>query len=86
MDIAGQFFPQDGVNLTLALQPSLTDKRRGDDLDPEMRRLAGPRAGMARVTVRVINNFKLLRIESLGEFGSDPAGYVHDACGDGKDF
>jgi len=72
MNRAGQFLGQYPVDAALAGNPALALERGGDDPDAEMALAAGPRPGMAGMTVRFIDNIEADRVQRLGEFGAQP--------------
>ena len=78
MDAAGELLGEGGVDAALARDPVLPGEAGGDDLDPEMRLLAGMRAGvMAGMKMRIVVYLEPAGVERGLEFAANPVGSIH---------
>ncbi len=77
MDRTIEFGFERFVNHSLAGDAAHSLKGRRDHDDAKMCLAFGPGAGMAFMTIGLINNFKAFRGKSLGELGFDALGNCH---------
>src|SRR5439155_25661488 len=81
MHACGQFRLQCIVDQALAGDPAEPGKGSGGDRHGEMALAAGPRAGMAGMTMRFVDHDKPGRRKLLGQLAMNRIGNAHDgAC------
>jgi hypothetical protein len=78
MHAAGEFFRQRGVDHAMPLQPGLSAKRFGYNIETEVRLAAGAVAGMAFVTVRLVFDAQAFGREGPLQFFRDYILGAHD--------
>lgn len=66
MNRTGEFLAQDIVHKSLTGDPRKPFKRAGNHKQPEVRFAPFPRAGMAGVEMRFIDNLEALRLKRSG--------------------
>jgi hypothetical protein len=66
-----EFFGQRRIDHPVALDPALAGESRCNDMDPEMGFTARPRAGIAGVTMGIIDDAKARRVERQRQFFLD---------------
>jgi hypothetical protein len=77
MDRPGKLLGQRRIDGPLALDSAPAGKGAGHDLDSEMALATRPRAGMAGMTMGIVENFQPGRLEGAFEFGADAVGDGH---------
>lgn len=78
MDAAGELLRQYGVDAALPRDAVRAGKAGGDDLDPEMRLLAGMRPGvMPGMEMRIVMNFQPAGVEFGFQFLANSLGKGH---------